>query len=456
MAGSWREIAEPFRVTIPMEPQPEREVTAITLAEYWRLVKRNRNFRRLWVAQIVSEIGDWFYSLAIYSLLLQLTGQARSVAVALVLQVLPQALVNPIAGVVNDRLRRKWVMIASDLARMVIVACMLLVRSRSMVWLVWPLLFLESVMWAFFEPARTAVIPNITSSEDLILANTLSSTTWSLNLLAGAALGGVALALLGRDASFVLNALSFLFSALLIRGMHFEEPHAEAFSKIKIHDLLDFSPIMAGLRYVRRDSRLTAIVLVRMGLIQMGVSWVLFTVMGQRVFPLHWAGLDAQRGAVLAMSLLIGSRGLGALIGPLCSAKWVGHRQNRLRLGILIGFLAVGLGYGLLGVSGSLWMACFWVIVAHSGGSMVWVFVTTLLQLNTDDEFRGRVFSAELGLSMMMLAITGYLTGVLIDRGVNPRSVAVGTGLLMLVPAGLWARRMRMWKDDPVTAEVKS
>jgi MFS family permease len=437
-----------------VEPQPEREVSSITLRAYWRLLRRNRNFRRLWAAQIVSEIGDWFYSLAIYSLLLQLTGQARSVAVALVLQVLPQALVNPIAGVVNDRLRRKRVMIASDLARMTIVACMLLVRARSTVWLVWPLLFLESVMWAFFEPARTAVIPNITTSEDLILANTLSSTTWSLNLLAGAALGGLALALLGRDASFVLNALSFLVSALLIRGMHFEEPHAEAFARVRVREMLDFSPIMEGLRYVRRDPRLTKIVLVRMGLIQMGVSWVLFTVMGQRVFPLHRPGLDPQRSAVLGMSLLIGSRGLGALIGPLCSAKWVGHRQDRLRLGILVGFLAVGLGYGLLGVSGSLWMACFWVIVAHSGGSMVWVFVTTLLQLNTDDKFRGRVFSAELGLSMIVLAVTGYLTGILIDRGVDPRTVAVGTGLLMILPAGLWAWAMRTWRAEPVSANV--
>jgi hypothetical protein len=154
------------------------------------------------------------------------------------------------------------------------------------------------------------------------------------------------------------------------------------------------------------------------------------------------------------MSLLIGSRGLGALIGPLCSAKWVGHRQDRLRLGILVGFLAVGLGYGLLGVSGSLWMACFWVIVAHSGGSMVWVFVTTLLQLNTDDKFRGRVFSAELGLSMIVLAVTGYLTGILIDRGVDPRTVAVGTGLLMILPAGLWAWAMRTWRAEPVSANV--
>ena len=90
-----------------MEPQPEREVTSISLAAYFRLLRLNRNFRRLWGAQIVSEIGDWFYTLAIYSLLLQLTGRASSVALALVLQVLPQTFIGPVAGVVNDRIRRK-------------------------------------------------------------------------------------------------------------------------------------------------------------------------------------------------------------------------------------------------------------------------------------------------------------------------------------------------------------
>jgi len=437
-----------------MEPEPEREVNSISLSAYARLVRRNANFRRLWTAQIVSEIGDWFYSLAIYSLLLQLTGHASSVAMALVLQVIPQTLFGPVSGVVNDRIRRKRVMIATDLARAVIVFSMLLVRSRSMVWLVYPLLFFESVMWAFFEPARTAVIPNVTSNEDLILANTLSSTTWSLNLVAGAAFGGVALALLGYNASFVLNAASFLASAFLISRMHFEEPHAAAFPKLQIRDLLDYSPLVEGLRYVRQDRRLFATVLVKTGLAQMGVSWVLFTVMGQRVFPLHASGLDPQRGAVLGMSLLMGARGLGALFGPLGAARWAGHRESRLRTGILIGFLAVGIGYAMLGVAGPLWLACLWVILGHCGGSTVWVFSTTLLQLNTDDKFRGRVFSAELGLCMLTLAIGAYVSGVLIDHGLDPRALAIWIGLVMLIPAALWARAMQWWKAPAKIAAV--
>src|SRR5574337_277712 len=123
-----------------MEPAPELEVSPVSFASYLRLLGGNRNFRRLWSAQVVSEIGDWFYTLAIYNLLLQLTGRAGPVALALVLQVLPQTFIGPAAGVVHDRLRRKYVMIAADLGRMLIVLCMLLVRSREWVWLVYPLL----------------------------------------------------------------------------------------------------------------------------------------------------------------------------------------------------------------------------------------------------------------------------------------------------------------------------
>src|ERR1700683_2415741 len=104
-----------------MDPRPEHPVPSISLGSYLRLVRGNRNFRRLWLAQIVSEIGDWFYVLVIYSLLLQVTRKAESLGLALVLQVLPSTLAGPTAGVVNDRIRRQRVMIAAGLARMAIV-----------------------------------------------------------------------------------------------------------------------------------------------------------------------------------------------------------------------------------------------------------------------------------------------------------------------------------------------
>src|SRR6266496_2348644 len=127
------------------------------LATYLALLCQNRNYRLLWLAQIVSELGDWFYTLSVYNLLLELTGsKAQAVAFAVVLQVLPSTFAAPTAGVINDRISRKRIMIAADLVRFVIVLGMLLVRTPSMVWLVYPLLFVETVGAAFFEPAHSA------------------------------------------------------------------------------------------------------------------------------------------------------------------------------------------------------------------------------------------------------------------------------------------------------------
>jgi MFS family permease len=430
-----------------MEPQPEQSLPSITISSYWKLVRGNRNFRRLWMAQIVSEIGDWFYTLSIYTLLLQLTGHASSVALALVLQVLPQTFVGPMAGVVNDRLRRKYVMIAADLLRFAVVLAMLLVRSRSTVWLVYPLLLAETIMAAFFEPARSSVVPNIAAREEVLIANTLSSATWSVNLLIGASVGGVVAAFFGRDVVFVLNALSFLASATLIAGMHFAEPHAESAPLLRPRDLIDFSPVLEGIRYVRNHRTLLPAVFAKAGELMIGPSWVIFTVLGANEFAVHWHNVDGARGAMLGMSVLLGGRGLGALVGPLVFARWAGRSDRRLQLGILFGYLVTAVGYGLLGFSRTVWIAGACAMLAHMGGSTVWVFSTTLLQLHTEDRFRGRVFSADLGFSMLTIAAGAFLCGQLLDAGVAARTIATWTGVVMLIPAALWALAMSASKD---------
>ena len=417
-----------------------------SLREYVRLVRENPNFRRLWLAQIVSEIGDWFYALAVYSLILELTGSAKLVGLAVLVQVLPQTLAAPTAGVVNDRMSRKRVMIIADLARVAIVLGMLLVRSREMVWLIYPLLFLETIGWGFFEPGHSAVIPAITGPDDAILANTLTANTWSFCLAIGSALGGGAAALLGRDAVFVLNALSFLASAALLRGMRFEEPHADASVPLRARDLVDFSPILEGVRYVRRDPKLLATLFVKGGLGFLGANLVILPLLGERVFPLNLEGLDARRAAMLGMSVLMGARGIGALIGPLLTVPWARQRDSRLLTGILLGFLAIFAGYLVLSVAPFVWIACLALILAHGGGSIIWVFSTTLLQKNTDDKFRGRVFSADMGLNTLTVSITSYLAGALMDRGVTVREVTLITGISLLVPAFAWALALRLWK----------
>ena len=419
----------------------------VNLRAYLRLVRENRNFRLLWMAQIVSEIGDWLYAVAIYSLILELTGSAQAVALAFVLQVLPQFFVSPAAGVLNDRLSRKQVMITADWARAVIVLLMMLVQSREALPLLYVLLFLETLFWAMFEPGRNAVIPNVSrSSEETLVANGLSSVTWSFNLAVGSAIGGVLAAMFGRNVVFGVNALSFVASALVLRGMNFREPHVEDRPPFQLRDLFDFSPIAEGIRYVRRDSRLFATMFVKSGLGFMGTNWVLLPIFGERIYPVHLWGLDPKSAGMLGMSLLMGCRGVGALLGPIMAARWSGHDQRRYRLGIVFGFLTGALGYTLLGWSGSLPGACLAVMLAHSGGSTTWVFSTTLLQLQTDDRFRGRVFSAEFAFNMLTLSLTTYTAGLLSDQGVSVYTLARLTGLLVLIPGILWAMALRLWR----------
>jgi MFS family permease len=259
----------------------------------------------------------------------------------------------------------------------------------------------------------------------------------------GSALGGVVAVLMGRDAVFVLNALSFLASAALIRGMQFAEPHAAHAPPLRARDLVDFSPVWEGMRYIRKDARLFTTLFVKMGLGFMGANNVILPLLGERVFPMRVAGLSPQRGAMLGMSLLLGARGTGAVIGPLTGTAWAKARHARLRTGILIGFLLAAMGYLAVGTAPSVWLAIAAVILAHAGGSTIWVFSTTLLQTYTDDRFRGRVFSAELSLFTITIAASGYLAGLAIDWGIAPRRTAILTRLAVLFPAALWAATLR-------------
>src|SRR5204863_1998229 len=108
-------------------------------------------------------------AVAIYSLLLELTGSARSIAIATVAMVFPQVLVSPMAGVINDRMARKRVMIAADIARFFIVGSMLFAQSADRTWLIYTLMVLETMMWGFFEPGRSSILPNLCRDEKEVL-----------------------------------------------------------------------------------------------------------------------------------------------------------------------------------------------------------------------------------------------------------------------------------------------
>lgn len=408
------------------------------LSVYWHLLRGNRNLRLLWMAQVVSEMGDWLYSVAIFSFLLELTGSARLVSLAFLTQVLPQTILSPAAGVINDRLSRRKVMIFADWSRAAIVLAMVLVRSRGSLWLLFILLFLETICYGLFEPGARAVIPNIARPGEIAAANALSAATWSVNFAMGAALGGVVDVAFGRSAVFVLNSLSFVASALLIQRMRFTEPHAEDQPPPRARDLMDFGGIAEGARYVRRDRRL------------MGANWVILPLLGEKVFPLHVAAMTQSQAGTLGMSALLGSRGVGAIFGAILGGNIAGTNPRRLRGTILAAFLMAAAGYLALGSQARCSSRSAALILAHCGGSAAWTASTTLLQELTEDRFRGRVFSTEFAFCTFTLAVCSFAAGQLADWGVDARILALATGALMILPASAWLAIQRVWRRPNV------
>jgi MFS family permease len=294
--------------------------------------------------------------------------------------------------------------------------------------------------YALFEPGRSATIPNIARPEQIPVANALSAATWSVIFGLGSALGGVVDVVFGRETVFVLDSLSFVASALFIRRMRFEEPHAQNRPPLHLRELFDFSPVAEGLRYVKRDRRLLATMLVKAGVGLMGANWVILPILGQKTFPLRLAGVSAQQAGTLGMSALFASRGLGATIGAIVGGNFAGLNRPRLYWTILAAFLMGTAGYVALGAAGSLAFALLAVMFAHTGASAAWTASTTLLQEMTEDRFRGRVFSAEFALYMLTLAISSVLAGQFLDHGFDVRTLSVATGVAMLLPAFAWMR----------------
>lgn len=435
------------------------DAAPVSIPAYYRLVRDNANFRKLWFAQIISEIGDWFYTVAVYSLIYELTGSAKSIALAFVLGVLPQAVSAPMAGVINDRISRKKVMIFADVARAAIVIPMMFVNTREMLPFLYALILLETAMWALFEPGRAAVIPNITrSAGEMVTANGLSSTTWAFNFFFGSAVGGLAAAVFGRETVFVIDSLSFLVSAALVRSMTFHEPHTTDQAPLRLADLFNFRPVMDGIRYVRSNLAIRPVILLKAGVAVIGSNWVILPILGERDFPLTIGGIDPQRAGMLGMSVMLGSRGLGALIGPLTGGAWAGKSIPRMRIGVAIGFVLIVTGYLLLGQSNTVWMAAASVIIAHAGASMVWVFSSSMLHFLSDDAYRGRIFSTDFMFMTLMLSVSSWVAGLLIDSGRTAQFAATVTGLAALIPLLLWTvfvlgRRQPAQSPRPAAAD---
>ena len=413
---------------------------------YVSLLRRNRNFRLLFIGQAISQLGDWFNSVAVYALLLDLTGSATAVAWMMIVQFLPIAIVGPLAGVVVDRVNRRRLMIIADVVRGFLILGLLLVRTADQVWIAYGVMALTVAASAFFEPARTATIPNITSEEELLPANALASATWSAMLAVGASVGGVVTAVAGRDVAFTINAASFFWSAIFIVRTRYDATPAFTPRPVGILALTGIADLVEGIRYVRRNAHVAALMCVKAGWGLAGGVLLLLTIFGQRVFPVPG-------GAAAGIGVLYGARGVGAGLGPI-ALRWIlGQQPRTLRRTIGPAFFTVGIFYIALSGAPALWIAALCVLCAHFGGSILWVFSTVLLQLEVPDRFRGRVFAAELAMVTLVTSVSSYWTAYELDQiGRSPRTLAFVLGVLFCGPGVLWLIIQSRWHERPMEA----
>jgi len=389
------------------------------------LIRGNRNFRCLWFGQIVSQLGDWFNVVALYALLFELTGSATAVAGMMVMQLLPVALVGPISGVVVDRFDRRRIMIAADLLRGTAVLGLLLVRSSDTVWLAYLVTGVMVACSGFFEPARSATVPSIVPRDQLVAANAISTGTWSAMLAIGASLGGAVTVWLGRDAAFVLNSVSFFASAMFLWRMQAPVRDTATRAALGLRGVVD------GLSYMRHHGDVARIALIKGGWALVGGALLLLTVFGDRIFRI---GNSSDAG----IGILFAARGIGALTGSLVVSLIAARKGDLIRL-IAPAYFVAGACYAALAIVPSIWFAAAVVVAAHVFGSILWVSSNVLLQMRVPDEFRGRVFSAELIVMALVQSAVAYTTAVALDsHHVDPRVLAAIVGLSMWVPAAIW------------------
>jgi MFS family permease len=406
------------------------------------VLRQNRNFRLLFFGQTVSQLGDWFNSVAVFALLLDLTGSATAVAWMMIVQFLPMALVGPIAGVVVDRVDRRRLMIATDIFRGIAVLGLLLVRTRTQVWLAYVVMGLVVTGSAFFEPARTATIPNVTTRDELMPANALSSATWAAMLALGASIGGLVTAFAGRDLAFVINAVSFFVSAWFISQTRFASTPAARPAPASLLEWTGIADLRDGFTYVRRSTHVSALMFVKAGWGLAGGVLLLLSIFGQRVFPVGGS-------TAAGIGVLYGARGIGAGLGPIALRWMLGQTPTTMRRAIGPAYFVVGAFYVALAGAQTLPIAALSVALAHFGGSILWVFSTVLLQMEVPDEFRGRVFAAELALVTLTSSISSYVTGYALDHlAWSPRALAFALGTAFCVPGVLWLVMNARWKPS--------
>jgi predicted MFS family arabinose efflux permease len=419
-------------MSIQRAPEQRLSASSASRLSFPQLLRQNRNYRYTWFGQIVSEIGDHFNTISVFSLALHNTGSGFVVSGILLARALSMITAGPIAGVLLDRWDRKQVMLASDILRGVIAIGFIAADHPSRTWLLYVLSGMLMFFSPFFTSGRTSILPTIASKEELHTANSLTQTTSYASVTLGTLLGGLSVAAFGFDIAFVLNASSLFFSALMISRLHVPEGHFRPRSRALNETMVarPWHEYREGLSYMRATPLLLGIALVHVGWATGGgTAQVLFSLFGEQVF---------HRGPV-GIGILWSAAGVGLLIGGFTAHRWGPHLSFTGYKRTIIGcHLIHSISYMLFSQAQPFWLALIFVAASRVGLAISAILNQFQLLKHVGDAYRGRVYSTiesmTWGTMMLSMTSTGFASAYY-----TPRQIGLVAGAVSSLTAVGWA-----------------
>jgi MFS family permease len=396
------------------------------LNDFLQLLRRNRNYRYVWIGQVISEIGDNFNNIAVFALAMDTTHSGLVVAGIMLSRAIPMATIAPLAGVVLDRFNRKRIMMASDLIRAVVALAFLLTIHHHESTLMYALSALLMAASPFFSSGRASILPSITSPEELHTANSLTQTTQWTTITLGTLFGGLSAAM-GYQWAFILNSLSFVASAACIWQLR--RPQGFTARREATHGVRPWHEYKEGLRYMRSSPLLLGIGLIGVGWATGGgAAQILFTLFGEQVFKRGPAGIGFVWSAA----------GCGLLVGA-AIAHTLGKRLGfaAYKRTISVCYVVHGGAYVLFSQMQRFGWALFFIAVSRAAVAVSSVLNVSQLLRHIPDQFRGRVFATNESMVSATAMISMAAAGIASIHH-SPRTIGLVAGILSSSTAIFW------------------
>ena len=380
----------------------------MTSRTYGQLIRENRDFRQLWIAAVISMLGEWFNTIALFFLILEYTGSEFLLGMLFTVRMAGFAILQPFIGLLADRYNRKMLMVVSNLLQAVFALCFLMVNDSSdIVWMI-GLSGLMMVLHGVYMTAERAALPNVVAEEDLATANALDAASWSTALCMGAMLGGVVVSIWGTNAAFIIDSVTFLVGTLFLINLTIPQTIDESMKGPWLST--GIRNIKSGWARIRSQPALFRIVFAKASwnVAGGGLAGVYLVLMGANVQGF---------GAAFGFGLFFFARGVGTGLGPILARAFLKDEEAWPRL---VGYLIVlsGLIYFLVGLSvpHALWITVVLVILAHSASGANWVLSTVMMQQWVEDEVRGRVFSTDMLILSIAFSTSTSVAGYLMEN----------------------------------------